>query len=98
MYLPNNQWWNIYTKLNLCGGKLKTILDDDEDMITITYATGLLIDVGYVQHLKTYYITVVSTDSIEGWKSPLMIVEVHNKSELFNKIQEIIFIYQSYSK
>lgn len=86
-------WYEVYANINLYGGKLETISDDDEDMLTITYQNGLMIDVGYIQSENTYYITVVTDDSIEGWKNPINVVEVRNKDSLVVEIQNVILKY-----
>lgn len=91
MLKKNDKWWKVYESLDLCGGELQTISDDDEDMITITYLNGIIIDVGYISNDKKYYITVVKDDSIESWNSPIMIIEELNKTSLPTVLQNIIF-------
>ena len=72
-------------------GEISFTLEDDEDMIEIKYSDGMLIDIGYIDRLNSYFITVVSSDTAEGWKNPLEEIKVENKSELFDKIQEAVF-------
>jgi len=50
--------------------------------------------VGYIKDMNFYVITVVSNDTEEGWKAPLEEIKVENKSELFDKIQEVIDKYR----
>lgn len=88
------KWYAGYTNLNLLGGKISFILEDDEDMIEIRYGNGMLIDVGYIERLKSYFITVVLSDTSEGWEKPLEEIKVDNKAILFDKIQETIYKYQ----
>lgn len=93
----SSQWWETYEKLNLCGGKIRFICEDDEDMIEITYQDGMLIDVGKPTYdeQSRYCITVVASDSIEGWESPLADVYVPNKGDLVEKLQEVIFKFRT---
>ena len=82
-------WWERYRELNLCNGEILFIADDEEDMIEITYADGMLIDVGK-DLTNQYCITVVSSNDEAGWKNPLFEVKVADKEELVEKIQETI--------
>ena len=84
-------WWDDYQSLNLCGGTISFISEDDEDMIEITYADGMLVDVGKPIATNKYCITVVSSDDERGWKNSLLEITVSKKEDLFQKIQEIIF-------
>lgn len=89
-----NPWFDDYKNLDLINGKISFISEDDEDMIEILYQDGMLIDVGYINHLNSYFITVVSSDTVEGWKNPLEEIKIENKAELFDKIQETIRKYR----
>ena len=64
---------------------------DDEDMIEINYADGMLIDVGKPMATNQYCITVVSSNDALGWKNPIQEITVANKEDLFQKIQETVF-------
>ena len=88
------KWYDDYEKLDLSDGKISFILEDDEDMIEIHYKDGMLIDVGYIEHMHSYFITVVSSDSDEGWKNPLEEIQVEDKTVLADKIQETIYKYR----
>ena len=90
------QWWEVYEDLSLLGGKLEICSDDSEDMLSITYPNGLMIDVGCYGDHKTYCITVVPSDTIQGWQSILAEIEVHNKLNLPSKIQDVILEYNNY--
>ena len=87
-------WQDDYKNLNLMSGKISFILEDDEDMIEIYYEDGMLIDVGYIERMHSYLITVVSNDTDEGWENPLEEINIENKAELFDKIQETICKYR----
>ena len=87
-------WQDDYKNLNLMSGKISFILEDDEDMIEIHYEDGMLIDVGYIERMHSYLITVVSNDTDEGWGNPLEEINIENKAELFDKIQETICNYR----
>ena len=87
-------WHDAYKNLDLLGGKIEFISEDDQDMIEIHYKDGMLIDVGYIEEMKRYYITIVSTDDEDGWKQPLREIEVKHREKLFGKIQETIYKYR----
>ena len=87
-------WQDDYKNLNLMSGKISFILEDDEDMIDIHYKDGMLITVGYIERMHSYFITVVSNDTAEGWENPLEEINIENKAELFDKIQETICNYR----
>ena len=73
-------WQDDYKNLNLMSGKISFILEDDEDMIEIHYEDGMLIDVGYIERMHSYLITVVSNDTDEGWENPLEEINIENKA------------------
>ena len=87
-------WFEAYQNLDLLNGKISFVLEDDEDMIEIHYEDGMLIDVGYIERMHSYLITVVSNDTDEGWENPLEEINIENKAELFDKIQETICNYR----
>ena len=88
------EWYDVYKNLDLLSGNIEFILEDDQDMIEIHYNDGMLIDVGYIEDLQSYYITVVSSDDEKGWEKPLEQIEVRNKDVLYEKIQETIYKYR----
>ena len=87
-------WQDDYKNLNLMSGKISFILEDDEDMIEIYYEDGMLIDVGYIERMHSYFITVVSSDTADGWKQPVEEVIAEDKTVLADKIQETIYKYR----
>ena len=88
------KWHDDYKNLDLSSGKISFILEDDEDMIEIHYKDGMLIDVGYIESMHSYFITVVSSDTTDGWKKPLEEIKVEDKTVLVDKIQETIYKYR----
>ena len=88
------KWSDDYKKLDLSDGKIEFILEDDEDMIEIHYKDGMIIDIGYIERMRSYFITVVSSDTAEGWKQPVEEVKVEDKTVLADKIQETIYKYR----
>lgn len=87
-------WYDEYKKLDLLNGKISFVSEDDEDMIGIHYKDGMLIDVGYIERMHSYFITVVLSDTAEGWKKPLEEINVEDKTVLADKIQETIYKYR----
>ena len=91
VYTTDEQnWYDVYIKLDLAQGKLQSICDDDEDMLLITYEDGMQIDVGYIEDDKTYYITVVKDDTMESWNNPLGVFSTNDKSKLPSELQKAI--------
>ena len=89
-----SKWIETYNNLDLKNGEIEFICDDDQDMIEIRYDDGMLIDVGYVEEDRKYYITVVKSDDKNGWQNPLEIVEVSSKEVLSAEIQKIVMKYR----
>ncbi len=87
-------WYDEYKELDPYNGRISFVSEDDEDMIEIRYKDGMLIDVGYIERLNSYVITVVSSDTEEGWKDPLEQITVNNRSELSDTIQDTICKYR----
>lgn len=83
-------WYDVYKKLDLAQGKLQSICDDDQDMLLITYEDGMQIDVGYIEEEKSYYITVVKDDTMESWNNPLGVFSARDKSRLPTELQKAI--------
>lgn len=88
-------WDDVYKRLDLVRGKLQSVCDDDEDMLLITYEDGMQIDVGYIEEDKTYYITVVSDDTMESWNNPLGVFTTKDKSNLAYELQKAIYNFRS---
>ncbi len=83
-------WYDVYKRLDLANGNLQIICDDDQDMLLITYDDGMQIDVGYIKDENTYYITVVKDDTMESWNNPLGLFSTNDKSKLPNELQKAI--------
>ena len=88
-------WYDAYKRLDLAQGRLQTICDDDQDMLLITYADGMQIDVGYIEEDKTYYITVVKDDTMESWNDPLGEFATTDKSKLPTELQKAIYKFRN---
>lgn len=92
-YKPH--WDVTYRRLDLARGKLQSFCDDDEDMLLITYEDGMQIDVGYIKEDKTYYITVVSNDTMDSWNNPLAVFATKDKSKLASELQKAIYKFRN---
>ena len=91
VYTTDEQnWYDVYKRLNLAQGRLQTICDDDQDMLLITYEDGMQIDVGYIEEDKAYYITVTKDDTTESWNDPLGVFSTNDKSKLPAELQKAI--------
>ena len=61
------QWYDDYKNLDLLQGKIELILEYYQDMIEkVYYNDGMLIDIGYINEMKSYYDTVVFDRIIEN--------------------------------
>ena len=89
-----NEWYSDYQCLNLCNGDINFIMEDNEDMIEITYKDGMLIDIGKPELFDYYCITVVSSNDDIGWSNPIEEIIVEDKQDLVRNIQEIILKYR----
>lgn len=85
-------WWKKYESLDLLDGNIFFIGDDLEDMIEISYPDGMFIDIGKIGN--SYCITVLPSNDVNGWNSPLAEITVLRKNELFDNIQKIITYYR----
>ncbi|MBE5922220.1 MAG: hypothetical protein E7269_05655 [Lachnospiraceae bacterium] len=88
-------WDDAYRRLDLARGKLQSVCDDDQDMLLITYEDGMQIDVGYIEEDKTYYITVVSSNTMESWNNPLGVFTTKDKSKLASELQKAIYKFRN---
>ena len=89
--MQNDGWVKPFLTLDLCGGSLVSILNNDEDMLEIRWSDGMWIDVGFIEEEKTYYITTVANDTLESWNNPLSELKTSNRMDLVNMIQQEIF-------
>ena len=87
-------WRKEFEPLDLRGGSISFICNDDEDMIEITYPDGMLIDVGKAQSTGLYYVTVVSSNNPAGWKAPLYELPFATRADLVAGIQKAIDLFR----
>jgi len=85
------KWWEEYAALDLCGGELIPIVEDDEDMLEIRYPDGGLIAAGLLSVNNMYYITAVSSDDEAGWAAPLFSIEIDAREQLATTLQASIY-------
>ncbi|MGI6263943.1 MAG: hypothetical protein ACOYJY_00545 [Acutalibacteraceae bacterium] len=88
-------WYDVYKRLDLANGNLQIICDDDQDMLLITYDDGMQIDVGYIKDENTYYITVVKDDTMKSWNNPLGVFSTCEKSKLPTELQKAIYKFRN---
>ena len=85
-----DNWQKPYRDLDLMGGMIRFLLDDHEDMIEICFRDGMVIDVGYLEHWRSYCITVLAGDTPKDWQNPIDEVTVDEKAALLAEIQRMI--------
>ena len=76
-----------FLSLDLRGGTLVTISNDDEDMLEIKWPDGMWIDVGFIKDENAYYITAVASDTLESWNHPISVAKITERHELAAAIQ-----------
>ena len=89
--LPYEDWLLPFLSIDLCGGTLVPIVNDDEDMLEIRWSDGMWIDVGFIEKESTYYITTVADDTLEGWNNPLSVIAIIDREELPTVLQTEIY-------
>ena len=88
--IRHTDWSDDYKNLDLKGGQINFIIEDDEDMIEIFYDDGMLIDIGKPTVCDYYCIIVVSSNDAKGWNNPIAQIDVQHKKDLVSKIQDTI--------
>lgn len=96
---PSDQqnWYDIYQRLDLAQGKLNPVCDDGQDLLRITYEDGMQIDVGYVEEDQIYRITVVQNNTMESRSNPLGVFSFGDKSKLPAELQKAIYQFRRIS-
>ena len=85
------RWWEEYAALDLCGGELIPIVEDDEDMLDIRYPDGGMITLGLLSTNNMYCITAVASDDEAGWAQPLFSVETEYREQLSAALQAAVY-------
>lgn len=89
-HIQKKLWWEPFAELNLYDGHLKTISENEEDMLEISYPDGMLIDVGWYSYKSCYTIIVVSSNTTDGWRNPLAKIDVKHADSLPYELQSVI--------
>ena len=89
--MQHEDWVTPFLSLDMYGGTLVPISNNDEDMLEIRWSDGMWIDVGYVKNEGAYYITTVSDSTVESWNNPLSVLKATNREDLVNALQQEIF-------
>ena len=82
-----DSWVTPFLSLDLRGGTLVTISNNDEDMLEIKWHDGMWIDVGFIKDENVYYITAVASDAPESWNHPISVTKITERHELVAAIQ-----------
>lgn len=83
------EWWREFDDIDLRDGNVNFIMNDEQDMIEISYSDGMFIDVGLDKD-NIYNITVVASNDVEGWKEPLCVKQFADRDKLHDCLQEMI--------
>ena len=89
--MHHHDWLIPFSAIDLCGGTLVPIVNDDEDMLEIRWTDGMWIDVGFIKDEETYYITTVADDTLESWNNPLSVIAITIREELPSALQKEIY-------
>lgn len=77
-----------FDDINFQGGIPTYICELDEDMLEIRYANGYMIDVGYIEECKTFYVTVVKNND---WTNIINELSAKTEFELKSQLNCAIF-------
>ncbi len=80
------EWWREFDDIDWRGGEPNFILNDDQDMIDVEYADGMLIDVG--RDSNNIYQIIVEDSEKKG--EPLCTLSFADRDKLHDKLQETI--------
>lgn len=83
-------WAESFSKIDIFGGEFTFIENNGQDMFEIIWPDGMIMDVGYIEEDKTYYITTVTEDSSWAWNNPLSEAAITNRRELIPTLQKEI--------
>lgn len=88
-------WYDVYKRLDLANGNLQIFSDDGQNMLLITYSNGMQIDVGYTEEDKVYYITIVKDNSMESRNNPYGVFTTNDKEKLPTELQKAIYKFRN---
>lgn len=81
--MRNKNMWDIpYLSLELFGGTLTSLVNDDEDMPVIRWPDGMGMDVCFMKQENLYCLTTVADEGLESRNHPLSVIEVKNRADL----------------
>ncbi len=89
--MHHRDWLIPFSAIDLCGGTLIPIVNNDEDMLEIRWTDGMWIDIGFIKDEGTYYITTVADDTLESWNNPLSVIAITIREELLSALQKEIY-------
>ena len=79
-------WIEKCRAIDFKGGLLE-LWENQNNLMEVWYENGFLIDVGYIQRLDTYFVTVIRDDD---WAVPVRTVAVQEETKLLTVIQEAV--------
>jgi len=82
-------WTEDFTSLDFCGGKVRFICEQDEDMITVSLPNGYTVDVGYQEQSGCYYISIAQANDAV-W-NPETVIPVYIRAQLPNELQAAVY-------
>ena len=84
--IVREKWMEQCSGIDFKGGLLE-FWENQNPLMEVWYENGFLIDVGYVQRLDTYFVTVVKDDD---WAVPVRTTAVQEEQKLFSVIREAV--------
>lgn len=76
-----------FDDIDLQGGEATFIEPLGEDMLEVRYANGYMVDVGFIDKEKTYYVTIVKDDN---WKNAVAVYKARTEIGTRQNIKKAI--------
>jgi len=76
-----------FDNIDFKDGQVKEISSFDEDMLEVYYPNGYMIDVGYIEHIQCFVISIIKGND---WVNIVKQIDVNSDIELQRALQESI--------
>jgi hypothetical protein len=76
-----------FSDIDFKGGRCRYIEPIGEDMLEVCYPNGFMIDVGYIEETKTFYVTIIKDND---WVNIHKEISAKTETELKNALRYAI--------
>jgi hypothetical protein len=73
-----------FSDIDFKGGKVRTICWLDEDMLEVFYPNNYMIDVGYIEDMNTFFISIIKNGD---WKNIHKEISARSEAEVKNALR-----------